>query len=301
MRSPNWVIALLKITASLRGNSTLRKMAMVKHIGTFAAVLIATSAAAAPAAKNPAPAVYVNGAVAVVASTAPIAEKSLSIVLVHGALADGSGWEGVYNILTKDGYEVIVVQNSTATLDGDVATTTRAITLARHPVVLVGHSYGGVVITEAGNNPKVRALAYVAAYEPDAGESVETLNAKHYPGAAEVPFLPPQDGFLMLNIQKFPTSFAADVDVTKTRFMAASQVPFGLTAITTKVVTPAWKTKPTFAIITTNDHMIPTAQQREMVARSHAKAIDVVSSHAVMLSQPATVATFIESAAEVSK
>lgn len=272
---------------------------MIKHMGTAAvAALIATSATAAPAAENSVSSVLVGGTVAVSTGGAPAGEKPLSIVLVHGALGDGSGWEPVYNILVKDGYEVIVVQNSTATLDGDVATATRAIARARHPVVLVGHSYGGSVITEAGNDPKVRALTYVAAYEPDAGESVASLNAKHFPGAADVPFLPPQDGFLLLDSDKFPASFAADVDIAKTKFMAASQVPFGLPAVTTKTVSPAWKTKPVFAVITTNDRMIPTALQREMVARSHAQSIDVVSSHAVMLSHPDVVAKFIEHAAE---
>jgi pimeloyl-ACP methyl ester carboxylesterase len=230
-------------------------------------------------------------------SLASAAEKPLSIVLVHGAFVDASGWQKVFSTLTKDGYEVLVVQNSTATLDGDVATTERAIHNARHPVVLVGHSYGGMVISEAGNDPKVRRVVYIAAYAPDAGESVASLTAKPIPGYAPVPILPPQDGYLTVDITKFPRFFAADVNQTTTRFMAASQVPWGLAAVTTKIGQPAWKTKPTFFMMTTEDHMIPTPQQREMAARAHAHLVAIISSHAVMLSHPSQVAAFIEQSA----
>ena len=232
-------------------------------------------------------------------STAALAdEKPVSIVLVHGAFVDGSGWQKVYTHLTKDGYEVLVVQNSTATLDGDVATAKRAIQNARHPVVLVGHSYGGMIITEAGNDPKVRSLVYVAAYEPDAGDSVASLTAKPIPGYAPVPILPPQDGYLTVDISKFPKFFAADVDTTTTKFMAASQVPWGQAAVETKIGQPAWKSKPTYDLITDEDHMIPTPQQREMAARAHASTKDISSSHAVMLSHPDAVVAFIEHIAE---
>ena len=239
------------------------------------------------------------GAVAVAALMATAShaladDKPVSVVLVHGAFVDGSGWEQVYNRLTQDGYEVLVVQNSTATLDGDVATARRAIHNAKHPVVLVGHSYGGMIITEAGNDPKVRSLVYVAAYMPDAGESVATLVAKPIPGYAPVPILPPQDGYLTVDSTKFPTFFAADVDPTTTRFMAASQVPWGQAAVTTKISQPSWKTKPAYALITTEDHMIPAPQQRQMTARARAHTTDITSSHAVMLSHPTDVVAFIE-------
>jgi pimeloyl-ACP methyl ester carboxylesterase len=234
------------------------------------------------------------------ASYASAAERSVSIVLVHGAFVDGSGWQKVYASLTKDGYQVLVVQNSTASLDGDVATTERAIHDARHPVILVGHSYGGMIISVAGNDPKVRRLVYIAAYAPDAGESVASLTAKPIPGYAPVPILPPQDGFLTVDSVKFPKFFAADVDPTLTQFMAASQVPWGLAAVTTKIGPPAWRSKPTYFMITTEDHMIPTPQQREMAARAHAHSVEITSSHAVMLSHPSEVAAFIEDSANLS-
>jgi pimeloyl-ACP methyl ester carboxylesterase len=236
-------------------------------------------------------------ALAATAGYASAAEKPVSIVLVHGAFVDASGWQKVYTTLTKDGYQVLVVQNSTASLEGDVATTERAIHNARHTVVLVGHSYGGMIISEAGNDPKVRCLVYIAAYAPDKGESVVLLTAKPIPGYAPVPILPPQDGYLTVDISKFPRFFAADVDLTTTRFMAASQVPWGLAAVTTKIGEPAWKTKPTYYMITTEDHMIPTPQQREMAARAHAHTVEIASSHAVMLSHPNQVAAFIETSA----
>ena len=228
-------------------------------------------------------------------------EKPLSVVLVHGAFVDASGWQKVYNILKKDGYEVLVVQNSTATLDGDVATTERVIASAKHPVVLVGHSYGGAVITAAGNDSKVQRLVYIAAFAPDAGESVGTWIAKPAPGFGPVPIVPPQDGFLALDIAKFPKSFAPDVDLATSSFMAASQVPWGQAAVEAKIDKAAWKSKPTYYIITTKDQMVPTAQQREMAARAHAQSVEIASSHAVMLSHPAPVAAFIERAATSSQ
>jgi pimeloyl-ACP methyl ester carboxylesterase len=238
-----------------------------------------------------------TASMAVMSASAFGAEMPVSVVLVHGAFVDGSGWQKVYTQLTKDGYEVLVVQNSTATLDGDVAATRRAIENAKHPVVLVGHSYGGMIITEAGNDPKVRSLVYLAAYEPDAGDSVASLTAKPIPGYAPVPILPPQDGYLTVDISKFPKFFAADVDATTTKFMAASQVPWGKVAVETKIGQPAWKSKPTFALITTEDHMIPAPQQREMASRSHASTKEISSSHAVMLSHPNEAVAFIENVA----
>ena len=168
-------------------------------------------------------------------------DKPVSIVLVHGGFVDGSGWQGVHDILSREGYEVIVTQHPTVTLADDVAVTRRAIASAKHSVVLVGHSYGGVVITEAGNDPKVSSLAYIAAFAPDAGESVETLIANPPPGAPVPPILPPQDGFLFLDRAKFAESFAADVEPRLAQFMASSQVPWGLEALGGKVTTPAWR------------------------------------------------------------
>ncbi len=227
-------------------------------------------------------------------------DKNLSIVLVHGGFVDGSGWQGVHQALTADGYEVIVVQNPTVTLADDVAVTRRAIAAAKHPVVLVGHSYGGVVITEAGTDPKVRALAYIAAFAPDAGESVETLIANPPPGAPVPPILPPQDGFLFLDRARFAASFAADVEPGLARFMADSQVPWGLEALGGKVTVPAWKSKPSFYLVATDDHMIPPPAQRMMAERAGAEVVETAGSHAFYVSKPAEVARLIEQAATAS-
>jgi pimeloyl-ACP methyl ester carboxylesterase len=227
-------------------------------------------------------------------------DKPVSIVLVHGGFVDGSGWQGVHEALLNNGYEVIVAQNPTLSLADDVAVTKRAIAAARHPVVLVGHSYGGVVITEAGNDPKVSSLAYIAAFAPDAGESVETLIANPPPGAAVPPILPPQEGFLMLDKAKFADSFAADVDPSTARFMADSQVPWGVEALAGKVTVPAWKSKPSFYLIASDDRMIPPPAQRAMAERAGAKVTETSGSHAVYVSKPAEVARLIEQAAEQS-
>jgi pimeloyl-ACP methyl ester carboxylesterase len=218
-------------------------------------------------------------------------------VLVHGGFVDGSGWQGVYQILTRDGYEVIVVQNPTISLQDDVTVTRRAIAGAKHPVVLVGHSYGGVVITEAGTDPKVSTLVYVAAFAPDAGESVETLIANPPPGAPVPPILPPQDGFLKLDGAKFAASFAADVEPGLAQFMADSQVPWGLEALGGKVTAPAWKSKPTHYLVASDDHMIPPPAQRQMAQRAGARVTETPGSHAVYVSHPEEVAKVIEEAA----
>ena len=224
-------------------------------------------------------------------------EKPVSIVLVHGGFVDGSGWQGVHDILSEDGYEVIVVQNPTISLADDVAFTKRAIAAAKHPVVLVGHSYGGVVITEAGNDPKVSSLDYIAAFIPDAGEAVESLIANPPPGAPVPPILPPQDGFLRLDTAKFADSFAADVDPAVARFMANAQVPWGVEALSGKVTAPAWRSKPSHALVATDDHMIPPPAQRQMAERAGAKVIETTGSHAVYVSRPAEVARLIAQAA----
>src|SRR6201996_6253840 len=221
-----------------------------------------------------------------------------SVVLVHGGFVDGSGWEGVYKALTRDGYTVSVVQNPTITLKDDVAVTRRAIAAAEGDVILVGHSYGGVVITEAGTDPKVKGLVYVTAFAPDAGESVGKLIANPPPGAPVPPILPPKDGFLMLDKAKFAASFAADVEPGLANFMANSQVPWGLEALNGEVTSPAWKVKPSWYLVATDDHMIPVPAQRMMANRAGAKVVDQAGSHSVYVSQPEAVASVIDSAAQ---
>jgi pimeloyl-ACP methyl ester carboxylesterase len=224
-------------------------------------------------------------------------EKPVSIVLVHGAFVDGSGWKSVYDALSDKGYEVLVVQNPTVTLDGDAEATRQVIARAKHPVVLVGHSYGGAVITQAGDDPKVKSLVYIAAYAPDVGESVFDLGSKPHPGEEAAPLLPPTDGFLLVDPAKFPTSFAADVDASTTRFMNASQVPWGLGAVQFKLTKAAWKNKPVHHMLTLEDHMVPPSLQRFMATRAKAKIVEIKSSHAVMLSHPKEVVAFIEAVA----
>ena len=221
-----------------------------------------------------------------------------NIVLVHGAFADGSGWRGVYDHLVADGYRVAVVQNPTLSLAGDVAATRQILDGLGGPAVLVGHSYGGAVITEAGNHPNVAALAYVAAYAPDKGESLSTLIAEAPPGAPAPPILPPQDGLLFLDRDKFAASFAADVPEKLAAFMADSQVGFGVDALNGAVSEPAWRTKPSWYLITTDDHMIPPPAQRAMSERAKATVTETSASHAVYVSQPAVVAAVITQAAQ---
>ena len=223
--------------------------------------------------------------------------KARNVVLVHGGFVDGSGWEGVYKILTKDGYTVSVVQNPTISLADDVAATKRIIAAQSGPVVLVGHSYGGAVITEAGNHPKVARLVYITAFAPDRGESVSTLIKDPPPGAPVPPILPPQDGYLFLDKAKFPASFAGDVDAERAAFMAASQVPWGVDALSGTISEPAWKTKPSWYLVATDDKMIPPAAQRFMSKRAGSTVAEVAGSHAIYVSQPNAVAALIEKAA----
>jgi pimeloyl-ACP methyl ester carboxylesterase len=222
---------------------------------------------------------------------------ALSIVLVHGGFVDGSGWEGVYNILKRDGFNVAIVQNPTTSLADDVAFTKRVVAAQSGKSLLVGHSYGGVVITEAGNDPKVAGLVYVTAFAPDKGESVSALIANPAPGAPVPPILPPQDGFLLLDPSKFAASFAADVPEPKASFMAASQVPWGVNALGGEVTSPAWKTKPSWYLVAKDDRMIPPPAQRAMSQRAGAKVVEVPGSHSVYVSQPQAVADLIKQAA----
>ncbi|WP_454714448.1 alpha/beta hydrolase [Caulobacter segnis] len=221
-----------------------------------------------------------------------------NVVLVHGAFADGSGWAGVYKILKKDGYNVTIVQNPTTSLADDVTVTKRALAQQDGPAILVGHSYGGVVISEAGTDPKVAGLVYVAAFAPDAGESIATLTAKPVPGAPVPPILPPQDGFVSLDRAKFAAAFAADVDPAQAAFMADSQVPWSIKAVSGAVTQPAWKVKPSYYLLATEDLMIPPVAQRAQATRAGAKITEVAGSHAVFISKPEAVAKLIEEAAQ---
>ena len=221
-----------------------------------------------------------------------------NVVLVHGGWVDGSGWEGVYKALKKNGYAVTIVQEATTSFADDVAATKRAIASQNGPVILVGHSYGGAVITEAGNDPKVAGLVYVAAFAPDRGESVATLIKDPVPGAPVPPILPPVDGYLLLDKAKFPASFAGDVSPEKAAFMADAQVPWGVNALSGTITEPAWRTKPSWYLLTTDDRMIPPVAQRLMAKRAGATVVEVKGSHAIFVSQPQAVASLIEKAAK---
>jgi pimeloyl-ACP methyl ester carboxylesterase len=223
--------------------------------------------------------------------------QSLNVVLVHGGFVDGSGWRSVYDFLKEDGFAVTVVQNPTTTLADDVAATQLSLASQDQPVILVGHSYGGVVITEAGTHPKVAGLVYIAAFAPDKGESVESLIKDPPPGAPVPPILPPQEGFLFLDKAKFQASFAADVDRATAQFMAESQVPWGLGALAGAVTQPAWKSKPSWYLVATDDKMIPPPAQRNMAKRAGSIVTEVAGSHAVYVSQPEAVAALIAKAA----
>jgi pimeloyl-ACP methyl ester carboxylesterase len=224
-----------------------------------------------------------------------------NIVLIHGGFVDGAGWESVYKILKKDGYNVSIVQNPTISLKDDVAATKRVLAAQDGPAILVGHSYGGAVITEAGNDPKVAGLVYITAFAPDKGESVATLIKDPPAGAPVPPIMPPQDGYLLLDRAKFPASFAADVDAEKAAFMADSQVPWGLEAFSGTISEPAWKAKPSWYLVVTDDKMIPPDAQRAMSKRAGSTVVEVKGSHAIYVSQPKAVAALIEQAAKSVK
>ncbi|MFB7176275.1 alpha/beta hydrolase [Streptomyces sp. NPDC056257] len=221
-----------------------------------------------------------------------------NVVLVRGGFVDGSGWQGVYDARTADGYRVAVVQNPTLSLEGDVAATRQVIEGMPGPVTLVGHSYGGVVITGAGNHPKVNALVYSAAFAPDKGESVGTLIADPPPGAPVPPILPPADGFLFLDRDRFAASFAGDLPRAQAAFMADSQVPWGVDALGGTVSQPAWRTKRSWYLIATDDRMIPPPAQHAMSERIGARTVEVAASHSVYVSQPAAVADLVKQAAD---
>jgi len=220
-----------------------------------------------------------------------------TVVLVHGGFVDGSGWQDVYRLLKEDGYTVSIVQNPTLSLEGDAAATKRVVDAQKEPVILVGHSYGGAVITEAGNDPNVAALVYIAAFVPDKGESVNTLIGGFPTDVPGPPILPPQDGFLLLDREKFHDSFAGDVDAELAAFMADSQVPWGVDALGGTITEAAWRSKPSWYLLTTDDRMIPPPAQREMSSRAGSIVEEVAASHSIYVSQPAAVADLVKKAA----
>ena len=224
-----------------------------------------------------------------------------NIVLVHGGFVDGSGWQGVYKLLTGEGFNVRIVQNPTLSLADDVAVTKRAIAAADGPGILVGHYYGGVVVSEAGTDPKVKGLVYIAAFAPDQGESVSSLLANPAPGAPVPPILPPQDGFLFLDRSKFAAAFAADVTPEVAAFMADSQVPWGVEALGGAVSKPAWRGKPSWYLVATDDKMIPPPAQRSMAKRAESKVVEVAASHSVYVSKPKVVADLVAQAAREAR
>jgi pimeloyl-ACP methyl ester carboxylesterase len=220
-----------------------------------------------------------------------------NVVLVHGGFVDGSGWQGVYDVLTAEGFRVSVVQNQTLSLESDVATTRHVLDLQDGPAILVGHSYGGAVITEAGTHDAVAGLAYICAFAPDQGESVSTLLADLPPDGPTPPILPPVDGFLFLDREKFAAAFAADVPAREAAFMGDSQVPWGVDALNGTVSDPAWRHKSSWYMVTTEDRMIPPPLQRTMAERAGATTTEVSGSHAIYVSQPAAVGGLITQAA----
>jgi pimeloyl-ACP methyl ester carboxylesterase len=220
-----------------------------------------------------------------------------NVVLVHGGFVDGSGWQEVYTLLKRDGYNVSIVQNPTLSLAGDAAATRQILDVQDGPTVLVGHSYGGAVISEAGTHDKVAALVYIAAFAPDKGESVNTLIADPPPGAPVPPILPPRDGYLFLDKEKFHASFAGDVSAERAAFLADSQVPWGVEALAGPVTEPAWRTKPSWYLVASEDRMIPPPAQHAMAERAGATVSEIAGSHAIYESQPGAVADLIRQAA----
>jgi pimeloyl-ACP methyl ester carboxylesterase len=224
-----------------------------------------------------------------------------NVVLVHGGFVDGSGWRGVYDLLAADGFNVSVVQNQTLSLESDVETTHNVLDQQDGPAILVGHSYGGVVITEAGRHERVAGLVYIAAFAPDAGESVNALIADPPPGAPVPPILPPQDGFLFLDRNKFADSFAADLPADLAAFMADSQVPWGLEALNGAVSEPAWRNRPSWYLVASDDRMIPPPAQRAMSERAGSTVIEAPGSHSIYVSQPRATAELIAQAARAAR
>ncbi|WP_293863261.1 alpha/beta hydrolase [uncultured Alsobacter sp.] len=229
------------------------------------------------------------------------ADPVRNVVIVHGAFADGSGWRKVSDLLTAKGLHVSIVQQPLTSLDDDVAATRRILALQDGPTILVGHSYGGMVVTAAGDDPKVTGLVYVAAFQPDRGESLANLaNSKPVTGAKPDAIEATNDGFLSLALAEFPAAFAADLPKAEAAFMARSQVFAAKVAFTQEAGEPAWKSKPSWALVATQDRSINPDLEREMAKRAGSTVREVKASHAVYLSRPAAVAALIiEAAAKV--
>jgi len=228
------------------------------------------------------------------------AAAGTTIVLVHGAFVDGSGWRAVHDRLTRDGCRVVVVQNAIRSLEDDVANTRRAIAAAPGNVILVGHSYGGVVISEAGNDLKVVALVYVAAFVADAGESVQTLTANHAPGGSKPPFLPTGDGYLLFDTSKFPEVFGHDLSPETSSFMAAALKPWAIASMAGKVTAAAWRVKPSWYVVATDDRLVHPSLQRRMAESAGARVVEVAGSHAIYMTQPEAIAMTIVQAARAT-
>jgi pimeloyl-ACP methyl ester carboxylesterase len=218
---------------------------------------------------------------------------SATVVLVHGGFVDGSGWRGVYDELRADGTDVRVVQHATKSLADDAATTRDILDSVDGPVILVGHSYGGAVITEAGTHDKVAALVYITAFAPDQGESVNTLLGGFPQDGPQPPILPPVNGYLFLERAKFHESFAADISDDDAAFQADSQVPWGLDALGETITEAAWRSKPSWYLHVSDDRMIPPVVQTSMAARIGATVVETPGSHSIFASQPKVVADII--------
>jgi len=225
-----------------------------------------------------------------------VAGRINNIVLVHGAWADGSGWEGIFKILKAKGYHVTVVPNPNTSLAEDVRITKAVLDMQDGPTILVGHSYGGAVVTESGDHPKVAGLVYVAAFAPDAGESLAKLQQAAPPDPNSA-ILAPDNGFIWLDKEKFHARFCADLPAAQAAFLAASQVPLGLPAATTELTTAAWKTRKSWYIVAKNDLMIPPDAERMMAKRAGSVVTEIAASHALYISHAAEVAAIIEKAA----
>jgi pimeloyl-ACP methyl ester carboxylesterase len=250
--------------------------------------------------------ILIAATLAVSATTATVTEADAqqvkNVVLVHGAFADGSGYRGLYDELTKKGYHVTVVQNPLSSLEDDVQATKLALDKQDGPTILAGHSWGGTVITEAGNHPKVAALVYIAAFQPDKGESTLTW-AQSAPPSPENGILPPdENGILYFSKEKFHAGFCADLPQAQADFMYASQGAFHVKGFATNITDAAWRHKPAFGIVATEDKAIVPDIERNMYKRSNTKVTEIKGSHVVFISQPAKVAAVImEAAKSVSK
>lgn len=218
-------------------------------------------------------------------------------MLVHGAFADGSGWKALYTILKSKGYKVSVVGNPNTGLEDDVAATKRVLDRQDGPVILVGHSYGGAIITAAGTDPKVAGLVYISAFAPDEGEALADLLGS-FPRDPLSGILPPEDGFVWYDLEKYHSGFCADLPKDEAEFMADSQVPAALSAFTYKFNEIAWKSKPTWYIVATEDHSIPPDLERKMGKRTGGTVSEIEGSHLIFISHPEEVAAVVEAAAK---